>query len=51
MAFALFELKTALTCLGRRHHLRLTDHREIPERTEISLSPACEIPLVLEPRA
>jgi cytochrome P450 len=50
MAFALFELKTALTCLGRRYHFRLTDNREIPERAEISLSPACEIPLRLEPR-
>lgn len=50
MAFALFELKTALTCLGRRFRLVLADDREIPERAEISLSPACEIPLLLEPR-
>ncbi len=50
MAFALFELKTALTCLGRRFRLGLRDHREVPERAEISLSPATEIPLHLEPR-
>ena len=50
MAFALFELKTALTCLGRRFRLGLLDDRDIPERAEISLSPATEIPLLLEPR-
>lgn len=50
MPFALFELKTALACLGRRYRLALAEDREIPERAAISLSPGCEIPLVLEPR-
>jgi len=39
-----------LTCLGRRFRLGLLDDRDIPERAEISLSPATEIPLLLEPR-
>jgi len=50
MAFALLEMKSALSVLGQRFHLRLADDRDVPERAEISLSPATEILLHLEPR-
>jgi cytochrome P450 len=50
MAFALLELKTALTMLGQRFRLTLVDDRDPEERAEISLSPGSAIPLRLEPR-
>lgn len=50
MAFALLELKTALTQLGQRFRLSLVDSRDPPERAEISLSPGTEILLRVEPR-
>jgi len=49
-SFALAEAALILGLIGRRYRLRATQPFDIPARAQVTLVPAAEIPLHLEPR-